>query len=174
MIEENDLMGLVEIEEDKLIRLTDDTAAEICTAIKENIPKYPRTSLSWDRIARQCNLQVPDEFQERYINILFKHQEAISLDKNNLGLARKYKHRIHLKNNELVYQKQFKIPEAHHQFIEQILKEWLKLRVVQRSDSLYNSPIFCVPKKQAKGSELYKTSGNWTRIPTMTNIPWRK
>jgi hypothetical protein len=46
MIEENDLMGLVEIEEDKLIRLTDDTAAEICTAIKENIPKFQKTSLS--------------------------------------------------------------------------------------------------------------------------------
>jgi hypothetical protein len=27
-------------------------------------------------------------------------------------------------------------------------KPWLKLGVVQRSDLLYNSPIFCVPKKQ--------------------------
>ncbi len=50
-----------------------------------------------------------------------------------------------------VYQKQFKIPEAHHQFIKQILDEWLKLGVVKRSNSLYNSPIFCVPKKQGQG-----------------------
>jgi hypothetical protein len=42
-------------------------------------------------------------------------------------------------------------PEAHHQFIEQTLDEWLKLAVVKKSNSLYNSPIFCIPKKQGQG-----------------------
>ncbi len=50
-----------------------------------------------------------------------------------------------------MYRKQFKIPEAHQQFIEQSLEEWLKLGVVKRANSLYNSPIFCVPKKQGQG-----------------------
>jgi len=45
-IERSNLMGLLEIEEDELIPLTDDTAAEICAAIKENIPKFQKTSLS--------------------------------------------------------------------------------------------------------------------------------
>jgi hypothetical protein len=44
------------------------------------------------------------------------------LDKYDLGLARNYKHKIHLKNKDPVYQKQFKIPEAHHLFIEQTLE----------------------------------------------------
>jgi len=91
---------------------------------------------------------VPAEFREKYIDILFKHEEANSLNKYDLGLAKNFKHKFHLKNEELVFQKQFKIPEAHHQFIERTLEEWLKVGVVQRSDSLYNSPIFCVPKKQ--------------------------
>ena len=50
-----------------------------------------------------------------------------------------------------IYRKQFKIPEAHHQFIEPTLDKWLILGVVKRSNSLYNSPIFCVPKKQGQG-----------------------
>ncbi len=50
-----------------------------------------------------------------------------------------------------MYRKQFKIPEAHQNFIEQSLDEWLKLGVVKRANSLYNSPIFCVPKKQGQG-----------------------
>jgi hypothetical protein len=50
-----------------------------------------------------------------------------------------------------VYRKQFKIPEAHQNFNEQSLDEWLKLGVVKRANSLYNSPIFCVPKKQGQG-----------------------
>ncbi len=58
-----------------------------------------------------------------------------------------------------MYRKQFKIPEAHHQFIKQTLEEWLKLGVVQRLDSLYNSPIFCVPKKQGQGLRIVQDFG---------------
>jgi hypothetical protein len=61
-IERNDLLGLVEIKDDKLIMLTDNTAAKICASIKDNIPKTPRAKLSRDKIERRCNLQVPDEF----------------------------------------------------------------------------------------------------------------
>jgi hypothetical protein len=50
IIDRNDLMGLVEIKEDDLIPLTDDTAAKICASIEENIPKYPRTNLSRDEM----------------------------------------------------------------------------------------------------------------------------
>jgi hypothetical protein len=53
-----------------------------------------------------------------------------------------------------VYWKQFKIPEAHHQSIKQTLDEWLKLGFIKRSNSLYNSPIFCVPKKQGQGLRI--------------------
>ncbi len=60
----------------------------------------------------------------------------------------------HLKDNNPVYRKQFKIPEAHQNFIEATLDEWLKLGVVKRSNSLYNSPLFCVPKKQGQGLRI--------------------
>ena len=50
-----------------------------------------------------------------------------------------------------MYRKQFKIPDAHRGFIEQTLDEWLRLGVVRHSNLLYNSPIFCVPKKQGQG-----------------------
>jgi hypothetical protein len=53
-----------------------------------------------------------------------------------------------------VYRKQFKIPEAHHQFIKQTMDESLKFGVVKRSNSLYNSPIFCIPKKQGQGLRI--------------------
>ena len=153
-IERNHIMGIIEMEEDELYPLTDETAANICAVIKSNIPSTPRMQLTRDNIARHCNLQVPEEFKAQYLDILFKHQEVISINKYDLGLARNYKHRIHLKNENPVYRKQFKIPEANHNFIEQTLEEWLKLAVVRRSDSLYNSPIFCVPKKQGQGLRI--------------------
>jgi hypothetical protein len=75
-------------------------------------------------------------------------------DKYDLGLAKDFSHRIHLKDNILIYRKQFKLPETHNQFIEQTLDEWLKLRVVCRKHSPYNSTIFCVPKKQGQGLQI--------------------
>ncbi len=52
---------------------------------------------------------------------------AISVDKYDLGLTQNYQHKIHLKTTDPLYQKQFKIPEARHQFMEQTLEDWLKL-----------------------------------------------
>jgi hypothetical protein len=115
-------------------------------------------------------LQVLEEFQERYLDILCKHQDPLSIEKYDLGLAKDFKHKIHLKMPDPVYRKKFKIPEEHRQFIEQTLDEWLKLGVVKRSNSLYDSPIFCVPKKQGKDSGSFRISGSPTRTPTLTNI----
>jgi hypothetical protein len=56
-------------------------------------------------------------------------------------------HDITLKSEEPVYVKQFKIPDAHRQQVEQHVTEWLKLGVVQPSRSKFNSPIFVVAKK---------------------------
>jgi hypothetical protein len=109
-----------------------------------------RKILFRDDIQKQCHLQVQDEFKERYLDILYKHQDALSIYKYNLGLAKNFKNKIHLKMQDPVYWKQFKIPEAHHQFIEQTLDEWLKLGVIKRSNSLYNS-LICIPKKQGQG-----------------------
>jgi hypothetical protein len=90
---------------------------------------------------------VPSEYKQQYIDILYKHQQAISANKYDLSLATNFKHKIHLKGDAPAYRKQFKTPEAHRNFIEQSLDEWLKLGVVKHANSLYNSPIFCVPKK---------------------------
>jgi len=110
IIERNDVMGIIEMEEDEMYPLMDDTVADICATIKSNIPSTPQIQFTRDDIARLCNLQVPEEFKAQYLDILFKHQEAISINKYDLGLAKNYKHRIHLKNENPVYRKQFKIP----------------------------------------------------------------
>jgi hypothetical protein len=131
--------------------MEDSTIAAILNDIDKQLPKVPKKKLTKAEIAAKTNLNVPNEYKDRYVEILYKHQKAISANKYDMGLASNYKHKIHLKENSPVYRKQFKIPEAHQQFIEQSLEEWLKLGVVKLANSLYNSPIFCVPKKQGQG-----------------------
>ncbi len=72
-------------------------------------------------IEERCHLGAPEPYRSQYIDILVKHQAAISLDKYDLGLAKNFTHRIHLKDNQPIFRKQFNLPEAHTQFIEQSL-----------------------------------------------------
>ena len=70
----------------------------------------------------------------------------ISVSKTDLGRCKTYKHRLYLKDDQPAYHKQFPLKPEHQTFVEQSLKEWLRLGVVQKTNSSYNSPIFCVPK----------------------------
>jgi len=153
-LERDDILGVMETEEEELVPPTDDFISSVCQNIHNRFAKVKRKRLTREEIKQRCHLQVPEEFQERYLDILCKHQDALSIDKYDLGVAKDFKHKIHFKTQDPIYWKQFKIPETHHQFIEQTQDEWLKLGVVKRSNSLYNSPIFCVPKKQGQGLRI--------------------
>jgi len=153
-IRTGDILGILSTEEDTPIPFNDESLATICEQIYQRQPKVKKRTWTRKEIEERCHLGAPEPYKSRYIDLLVKHQAAISLNKYDLGLAKNFTHRIHLKNNQPIFRKQFNLPEAHTQFIEQSLDEWLKLGVVGQSNSSYNSPIFCVPKKQGQGLRI--------------------
>jgi hypothetical protein len=150
----NDVLGVLEFEPDKCIPLNEKTISALISDIHDQLPKVPKKKFTRAEIEQKANLKVPAQYKQKYLDILFKHQDAISINKFDLGRATNFTHKIYLKDNNPVYRKQFKIPEAHQTFIEATLDEWLKLGVVKRTNSLYNSPLFCVPKKQGQGLRI--------------------
>jgi len=149
-----EILGVLEFESEQCLPLNENTVASIISNIEQKFPKVNKKHYSREEIAQKAHLNVPEEYKQKNIDILYKHQAAISVNKMDLGRAKNFTHKIHLKDNNPVYHKQFKIPEAHQNFIEATLDEWLKLCVVKRSNSLYNSPLFCVPKKQGQGLRI--------------------
>jgi hypothetical protein len=145
---------VLEFEAEQCLPLNEDTVASIISNIVQKFPKVMKKHFTHDEIAQKAHLNVPKEYKQKYIDILYKHQAAISVNKMDLGRVKHFTHKIHLMDNNLIYRKQFKIPEAHQNFIEATLDKWLKLGVVKRSNSLYNSPLFCVPKKEGQGLRI--------------------
>jgi hypothetical protein len=92
-------------------------------------------------------LNVPEQYQHRYLQLLLQNHEAVSQDKFDLGRTDTLMHEIALKTEEPIYIKQFKIPDAHRKEVERHVLEWLKLGAIQPARSRYNSPIFAVMKK---------------------------
>jgi hypothetical protein len=150
----SDTLGILDIEMDTPIPFSNKSLATICEQIHQRLPKVKKRTWTRKDIEDRCHLGAPEPYRSQYIDPLFKHQAAISMDKYDLGLAKDFTHRIHLKDDQPIFQKQFNLPEAHTQFIKQSLDEWLKLGVVHQSNSPYNSPIFCVPKKQGQGLRI--------------------
>jgi Retroviral aspartyl protease./Reverse transcriptase (RNA-dependent DNA polymerase). len=120
------------------------------TASKVQKPIY----LTRDEIEKRVKMNIPAAHKDKYLDLLYKFRSVISKDKSDLGMAKNFFHRIVLKDDAPVYRKQYQIPDAHNIFIEETLTEWLKLGVVRRSQSMYNSPIFCVPKKTGQGLRI--------------------
>jgi hypothetical protein len=87
-LERDDIIGVMETEQDELVPLTDDFISSVCQDIHNCFPKVKRKRLSREEIRRRCHLQVPEEFHERYLDILCKHQDALSINKYDLGLEK--------------------------------------------------------------------------------------
>ncbi len=96
---------------------------------------------------KMCNVKVLIEYKEKYRALLAKHRKIFSLSKSNLGYCNTVLHKLFMKMEEPVYVKQFKIAEAHQNYLQDQVQEWLKLGIIQPSNSRYNSLVFLVQKK---------------------------
>jgi hypothetical protein len=131
LLPRNEILGVLEFEAESCLPLDENTVASIISNIEEKFPKVQKKHFSRAEIEQKANLNVPHELKQKYVDILHKHQAAISMNKMDLGCAKNFTHKIDLQDNNPVHRKQFKIPEAHQNFIETTLDEWLKLGVVK-------------------------------------------
>ncbi len=84
MLPRNEILGILEFESEQCQSLNEDTVASIISNIEQKFPKVPKKHFSRAEIEQDANLNVPDELKQRYIDILFKHQDAISISKMDL------------------------------------------------------------------------------------------
>ena len=102
------------------------TAPE-ATALEEAKKKY---------ILDNMNVDVPDQFKERYADLILEHLDVISQHKHDIGRCKTMLHDI--SRNEPIYIKQFMIPNAHQDEGANHVKQWLKIGIVQPTKSKYS------------------------------------
>jgi len=96
-------VGIISTKESNPLPLNDDIISALCNEINEGLPKVKKKTWTRDKIEQRCHLNVPKEYQHQDIDILYKHQAAISMNKYDLGLAKNFTHKIHLKDDQPIY-----------------------------------------------------------------------
>jgi hypothetical protein len=71
----------MDTESDDLIPLEDSTILAIFSDIDKHLPEVPKKKLTKAEIAEKVHLNVPSEYKQRYVDILYKHQKATSANK---------------------------------------------------------------------------------------------
>ena len=91
------------------------------------------------------------KYSPEFRNLLLRYAHVISENKYDIGFTDSVTHKIILTNPDPAYRKQFPLPAEHMKIIENDVKMWLKLGIIEPANSRYNSPIFCVVKKDGQG-----------------------
>ena len=89
------------------------------------LPKPMSDSVKVDFLAH-ANIKVPSQERKAYEELIAQHHNIFSTDKNDLGCANHFEHKIQTKNQDPTYRKQFPIPEAHRDILVDQIQEWLK------------------------------------------------
>ncbi len=131
----------------------------------------PLTAVKLQYILEHATLNVPEEFKQKYLDLLLKHHEVISDNKYNLGKCSTAMHDIELKSETPIYVKQIKIQKDQQAASSDMWKscwssEW-------SGPPTASSTVQCSSwLRRTEASELFKTSGQSTNKLWWTSTPW--
>ena len=149
-LERGTILGQMEsIVEGAACKVDEQQLLHAVNAVTVNRPPPPSPERQ-KQILADLTLTVPDCERQKYIDLIMANHDVFSKTKNDLGRANNFTHKIDLKDKAPVYIPQYRLPDTHKVKLEEQVDEWLKMGIIQPSNSRYNSPIFVVPKKNGE------------------------
>ncbi len=125
----------------------DEAAVEASLAQAGSQLPPPPSAAQAEQILREATLTVPEAEKQKYRQLLLANHDIFRVNKHDFGRANNFTHKISLKNKALVYVPQYPLADTHKQVLDKQIDEWLKIGLIQPTNSRNNSPIFVVPKK---------------------------
>lgn len=133
----------------------------------ENTQTYSQISKFKD-LVRLSHIETG--FTEPIEKILLYYIDVFNLETDKLPCTDLTEHTITLKENKILNTKSYRPPECHKQEIEKQMTEMLKNKIIEISDSPYNSPVWVVPKKaDASGKQKWRIVIDFRRLNELTD-----
>lgn len=98
--------------------------------------------------ASQVSSGAGEQMNKKLLGLLNQYRDVVALDGEPLGKTNMYTHDVKLKDpNEVIYQRQYRIPVKYQDELDKIVDGMLKDGVISPSTSPYNFPVVLVKKK---------------------------
>jgi len=110
-------------------------------------PPPPLKQDAREKFLNDLHLNVPPFYHNKFVSLFLRNHDVFSKTPNDIGKATHFEHSVMLKNFDPIFRKQFRIPDAHREALEEQVKNWLAMGIIEPCHSRYNAPIFVVPKK---------------------------
>lgn len=111
--------------------------------------KNARSEIIFDKL----RLDHCTELQKTFVKSMCeKYPNQFHLEGDPIGSTEIFKHHIKLlPNAKIVNVKQYRVPQAHRQKMQEIVDEWERDGIIEKCQSPFNSPAFLIPKKDDLG-----------------------
>lgn len=118
------------------------------------------------------NLRLSHLNQEEYEAIrklCYEFRDILYCDQLPLSFTNQIKHSIKLKDDTPISTKSYRFPEIHKGEIQDQIDKMLKQRIIQPSNSPWNSPVWIVPKKKdASGKQKWRVVIDYRKLNERT------
>ena len=128
----------IPVEEAKIASLNNTNNSGPIPTLSQEKAKY---------LTQNLNCPAEPDIRARYEQLILINHDCFAHDKFDLGFSDIVTHHIHMKNKQPIYTKQFRIPDAHQKEIVNHIEQLKSQNVIEECSSPYNSPVFCVQKK---------------------------
>ena len=118
-----------------------------CTTVAERGSLENTPTEIREAVGEAVRIKAPTEHFDGLKDLLLQYADVFSKTKYDLGHSDVIQHDVRMTNDKIVHVKQFRIPLLHVQVVQKYVDELLEQGVIEPSQSEFNSPIFCVPKK---------------------------
>lgn len=117
-----------------------------------------------DKLAEIIRKRTPEHVHESLISLCMEYSDIFHMEDDRATVNNFYTQHLNLKDNEPVYTRNYRLPQAHREEISNQVKKLLKDNLIELSVSNYNSPLILVPKKSLDGTPKYRMCVDYRRL----------
>ena len=112
----------------------------------QKLKKAELTKEKSDFLRESLQMGADGAVAKPFWELTMEYHDVFAEGPADMGFTDAFQHKIVLKHDNPIHQKQFQIPWEHEKFIHEFVKDLLKKKCIRPSNSPYNFPVFCVKK----------------------------
>ena len=112
---------------------------------------------------------IEPQYAETIKKIICCFHDIFTLETDPLPCINSTSHEIHPRQDKPINIKSYKSPECYKTEIQTQIKQMLDKEIIEHSDSLFNAPLWVVPKKAESGKQKWRIVIDFKKLNEITD-----